>query len=76
MPVATGNLIDPLPGSTETIPCFDVIHVHGGADTTHKAAFNKAFGQDRDYSYWADPDGSDEEEEYGGFMSGALWIAN
>ena len=76
MPVATGNLIDPLPGSTETIPWFDVIHVHGGADTTHKAAFNKAFGQDRDYSYWADPDGSDEEEEYGGFMSGALWIAN
>ena len=75
IPTATGVLISPLPGSTEGgASWFDAIHIHGKQDTTHKAVFNLAFGQDRDYSYWADPDGADEDEEFGGFMAGALWV--
>lgn len=74
---ATGQLIAPLPLSTEgAMTWFDVIHVHKKKDTTHKAAFNKAFGQNRDYSYWSDPDAEGEGEEFGGFMSGALWVMN
>lgn len=77
VPTATGELISPLSGSTEgALNWFDAIHVHGKQDTTHKAVFNAAFGQDRDYSYWSDPDGTDEEEEFGGFMAGALWVKN
>ena len=75
IPTATGVLISPLSGSTEGgASWFDAIHIHGKQDTTHKAVFNLAFGQDRDYSYWADPDGADEDEEFGGFMAGALWV--
>ena len=87
-PVYTGQLMTPLPGSTEgALRWFDHIHVHGKQDTTHKAAFNLAFGQGRDYSYWADPDGAGgnfkpddaaadagQDEQYGGFMAGALWV--
>ncbi|WP_333907264.1 hypothetical protein [Delftia acidovorans] len=54
-----------------------MIHVHGrSAETTHKAAFNSAFGQQRDYGHYADPDGIGDDEEFGGFMAGALWIMN
>lgn len=75
IPTATGELIAPLWGSTEGgLNWFDAIHVHGKQDTTHKAVFNAAFGQERDYSYWADPDAEDEGEEFGGFMAGALWV--
>lgn len=78
VPEATGELIDPISGSTEgSLGWFDAIHVHGRAeDTTHKDVFNLAFGQTRGYDYWADPDGVDEEEEFGGFMAGALWVMN
>ncbi len=77
-PIATGELISPLQGSTEGgLSWFDVIHVHGrSAETTHKAAFNAAFGQQRDYGHYADPDGIGDDEEFGGFMAGALWIMN
>lgn len=87
-PTYTGNLMAPLSGSTEgALGWFDRIHVHGRQDTTHKAVFNAAFGQARDYSYWADPDGAGgnfkpeealgnagDDEQYGGFMAGALWV--
>ncbi len=77
IPTATGELISPLSGSTEgALNWFDAIHVHGKQDTTHKAVFNAAFGQNRDYGFWSDPDGLDESEEYGGFMAGALWVKN
>ena len=77
-PVSTGRLLSPLQSSTEGGSAwFDVIHVQGREkDTTHKAVFNEAFDQQRDYSHWADPDGEDELPEFGGFMAGALWVMN
>ena len=38
--------------STETAEAFDFIRPFNGTATTHKAAFNTAFGQSRDYSYY------------------------
>lgn len=74
-PYYTGALAVPLPASTEgNKTWFDHIHRHGGTDTTHKDAFNTAFGQSRDYSFWDDPDMDGEAIEYGGFMAGALWV--
>lgn len=78
IPESTGKLIAPLQGSTQGgLSWFDVVHVQGRSkDTTHKALFNEAFGQERDYDFYADPDGDGENDEFGGFMAGALWIMN
>lgn len=67
----TADLLVPLPGSTEgTRRWFDAIHREGAQDTTHRDAFNTAFGQERDYSHYEGPG------ELGTFMAGALWVMN
>jgi hypothetical protein len=54
--------------STENKEVFDIIKPHKGKESTHKASFNAAFKQNRDYSaYNANP------LDAGGFCSAAFW---
>ena len=76
-PESTGELLAPLPASTEgAATWFDVIQVPGKPATTHRAVFNAAFGQERGYDFYADPDPDEDFYEFGGFVAGGIWIAN
>ena len=68
------NLITgPMPlhdDTTEKSGVFDIITPAIGKSTTHKAAFNKAFGQDRDYSFY---NPSHDHRDLGGFGRAGIW---
>ena len=53
--------------TTEPDECFDYIVNYGKGETTHKAAFNDAFGQTRDYSAYKGLG------EMGGFGTWGVW---
>lgn len=56
-----------LAGSTEEVGVFDYVRFAKGGVTSHKAIFNKAFEQKRDYSDYGDP------AEMGGFCTFGIW---
>ncbi len=53
--------------STEPDEVFDIIQPTGSSATTHKDAFNRAFGQSRSYSYYKTPG------EMGSFCTYGIW---
>jgi len=76
-PESTGVLLAPLSTSTEgAATWFDVIQAPGKPATTHRDVFNAAFGQDRVYDFYTDPDPDEDFYEFGSFAAGGIWIAN
>lgn len=61
-------------------PAFDIVQPRKGKRTSHRALFNKAFGQARDYGYYSEsypgkpPVGAVGHGDLGSFRSAGVWI--